>query len=79
MLATAAGAGIALLPRGMAGKQPALVELPIATGTPNRVPWLAVHRDLHRDPAIRKVHRWILNAFNAERATGAMRRSRSSG
>jgi DNA-binding transcriptional LysR family regulator len=79
MQAAAAGAGIALLPRGMAAKQPALVELPIATGTPNRVPWLAVHRDLHRDPAIRKVHRWILNAFDAERAAGAMRRSRIPG
>jgi DNA-binding transcriptional LysR family regulator len=76
MQATAAGAGIALLPRGMASRQPALVELPIPTGTPNRAPWLAVHRDLHRDPAVRKVHRWILNAFDAERKTGATARSR---
>jgi DNA-binding transcriptional LysR family regulator len=72
MLAVAAGAGIALLPRRMAARQPALVELPIPTGTPNRVPFLAVHRDLHRDPAIRKVHRWILGAFDAERKMRSM-------
>lgn len=73
MLAAAAGAGIALLPRGMAAAQPALVELPILVNVPNRTPWLTVHRDLHRDPAVRKVHRWILNAFDSVRKLGRIR------
>lgn len=65
MQATAAGVGIALLPRGLAAAQNTLIELPISVGVPNRAPWLTVHRDLRRDPAVRKVHRWILNAFNS--------------
>jgi DNA-binding transcriptional LysR family regulator len=67
MQAVAAGVGIALLRRGSAAPQNALIELPIPVGVPNRAPWLTVHRDVHRDPAIRKVHRWILNTFTATR------------
>ena len=67
LLAATAGAGIALLPRRLAATQRSLVEVPIAVDVPNRAPWLTVHRDLHRDPAIRKVHRWILETFAASR------------
>lgn len=76
--AVTAGAGIALLGRGLAATQDALIELPIPVGVPNRTPWLTVHRDLHRDPAIRKVHRWILSAFTSIRRANAMPKGRTS-
>ncbi|OSZ70716.1 hypothetical protein CAP39_07075 [Sphingomonas sp. IBVSS1] len=60
LTATQAGAGIGLLPRRMAG---GLIEIPTATPAPPRTPWLAVHRDVQRLPAIRAVTRWISAAF----------------
>lgn len=62
LLATLAGAGIGLLPRRAAGAA-GLVEIPTATPAPLRTPWLAVHRDVHRLPAVRAVSRWIVAAF----------------
>lgn len=62
LMATLAGAGIGLLPRRMA--LPAgLVEIPTETPAPVRTPWLTVHRDVRRLPAIRAVTRWIVAAF----------------
>lgn len=60
LTATQAGAGIGLLPRRMAA---GLVEISTLTPAPPRVPWLAVHRDVLRLPAIRAVSRWITAAF----------------
>lgn len=60
LTATQAGGGIGLLPRRMAG---GLIEIPTATPAPPRTPWLAVHRDVQRLPAIRAVTRWISAAF----------------
>lgn len=67
LVAAIAGGGVALLPVGMTRRESALVELPIATGVPNRTPWLTVHRDVRRDPSIRLVHRWIIDAFATSR------------
>lgn len=63
--ATLAGAGIGLLSRRMA-LGAGLVEIPTPSLPPPRVPWLAVHRDVHRLPAIRAVSRWIIATFAAD-------------
>ncbi|WP_205599630.1 substrate-binding domain-containing protein, partial [Sandarakinorhabdus rubra] len=60
LTATQAGAGIGLLPRRMAA---GLIEIPTATPAPVRVPWLVVHRDVARLPAVRAVSRWITGVF----------------
>jgi DNA-binding transcriptional LysR family regulator len=57
------GGGIALLPVAFAAREPDLVAVPFAHGAPPRQPWLTVHRDLRRQPPIRLVHRWIVDAF----------------
>jgi len=62
--ATAAGAGVGLLPL-RAGRAAGLVEVPVPFAVPGRAPWLVVHRDLRRLPAVRAVHGWILGAFAA--------------
>jgi molybdate transport repressor ModE-like protein len=67
LTATLAGAGIGLLPRRMAG---GLIEIPTATPAPLRVPWLAVHRDIWRQPAVRAVCRWIVAAFARDAKAG---------
>jgi molybdate transport repressor ModE-like protein len=67
LTATQAGAGIGLLPRRMAD---GLVEIPILTPAPLRVPWLAVHRDVYHLPAIRAVSRWIAGVFAREAKAG---------
>lgn len=67
LTATQAGAGIGLLPRRMAA---GLIEIPTATPAPARVPWLAVHRDVQRLPAIRAVSRWISAVFAAGAKAG---------
>lgn len=58
------GGGIALLPVAFAAREPDLVVVPFAHGAPPRQPWLTVHRDLRRQPPIRIVHRWIIDAFD---------------
>lgn len=60
--ATAAGAGIGLLP-DWTGRLAGLVEIPPPADIPGRAPWLIVHRDLRRLPSIRAVHAWISRAF----------------
>lgn len=63
--ATLAGAGVGLLARRMA-LAAGLVEIATPSLPPPRVPWLTVHRDVHRLPAIRAVSRWIVAAFAAD-------------
>lgn len=60
--ACAAGAGIALLPVGAAGRA-GLVPVPVPLVPPVRQVWLLTHRDLNRLPAIRAAQRWITSAF----------------
>ncbi|WP_235902858.1 LysR substrate-binding domain-containing protein, partial [Sandarakinorhabdus oryzae] len=67
LTATQAGAGIGLLPRRMAA---GLIEIPTATPAPPRTPWLTVHRDVQRLPAIRAVSRWISAVFAAGAKAG---------
>jgi len=61
--ATAAGAGIAILPHLLAGSIPALVEVPAPTPIPPRPAWLVTHRDLRRARPLKVVHDWIVAAF----------------
>jgi DNA-binding transcriptional LysR family regulator len=61
-MAAQAGAGIALLSH-IAGRRLGLIEIPAPVVLPQRVPWLIVHRDLRRLPAVRSVHDWIIDAF----------------
>lgn len=63
LLAVLGGAGVALLPVAFARREPELVALPLSLGVPPRQPWMAVHRDLRRQPAIRLVQRWIVETF----------------
>jgi DNA-binding transcriptional LysR family regulator len=60
--AAAGGAGIALLP-AIHAKAAGLVELDIDLDLPARTPWVVVHEDLRKKPAIRAVHAWIESAF----------------
>jgi molybdate transport repressor ModE-like protein len=62
LTATAAGAGLALLPAHFASAA-GLVELPLADGPPPRTPWLVAHRDIRRLPRVAAVHRWIVDSF----------------
>jgi DNA-binding transcriptional LysR family regulator len=59
------GGGIALLPAAFAHPDTGLIEIPTRPLIPSRQPWLIVHRDLQRDPAVRVVHRWIMASFAA--------------
>lgn len=60
--AARAGAGVALLPVPIAAREPELVPLP-APPLPPRTPFLVVHRDLRRDPAVRRVRDWAAACF----------------
>jgi molybdate transport repressor ModE-like protein len=62
LTATAAGAGLALLPAHFA-RAAGLVELPLADGPSPRTPWLVAHRDIRRLPRVAAVHRWIVDSF----------------
>jgi DNA-binding transcriptional LysR family regulator len=53
--ATVAGLGIALLPRAVARREPALVHIPTATSPSPRVIWQAVHADVQRSARVRAV------------------------
>ena len=61
--ATLAGAGIGLVARRLARTGTGLVELPVPVPPPERTPFLAVHRDLRRQPPVAAAHRWIIAAF----------------
>ncbi len=63
LTATLAGAGIGLLSRSFVRPGSGLVELPTGSPAPLRQPWLAVHRDLRRLPAVAAAHRWVITAF----------------
>ncbi len=63
LTATLAGAGIGLLARRLATPDSGLIEIPTPLPAPSRTPWLTVHRDLRRLPAVAAVHRWIVAAF----------------
>ena len=64
LAATVAGAGIGLLPTRPA-RVAKLTEVPLPTALPPRAPWLVVHRDLRRLPAVRTVMAWIAEAIAA--------------
>lgn len=64
--ATAAGAGIALLPL-YGAQRSQLVQLALPVTVPSRHAWLIVHRDLRRNPDVRTIGRWIEMAFSAQR------------
>ncbi len=60
--ATAAGAGVALLPVQFA-RAAGLIRLPLGLAVPIRPVWLLTHRDIRRLPAIRAAQRWIAATF----------------
>ncbi len=63
LAAALAGAGVALLPVPFAVRAGTLTEIPPPSALPSRQPWLIVHRDLRRIPAIRLAQRWVVKAF----------------
>jgi DNA-binding transcriptional LysR family regulator len=63
LAAALAGAGIALLPAPFALRTGTLVEIAPPSALPSRQPWLIVHRDLRRLPAVIIVQKWIAEAF----------------
>ena len=63
--ATAAGAGVALLPRMLVHGIPGLVEVPAPRPIPRRPIWLVTHRDLRRARPQQIVRDWIIDAFRA--------------
>ncbi len=65
--AAAAGHGLAVLPRLLAEARGGLVEVraPALPVIPERHVWIVWHRDLHRQPAIRRAVRWIEACFAA--------------
>lgn len=65
LTAAQAGGGIALLPSAFAARTHSLVNIPLPAALPTRQPWLIVHRDLRRLPAVRIVQKWIVSAFAA--------------
>ncbi len=65
LTAARGGGGIALLPAAFAVHDSGLIEIPTHSPIPARRPWIIVHRDLRRDPAIRNVHRWVVACFAA--------------
>jgi DNA-binding transcriptional LysR family regulator len=65
LAATASGAGIGLLPT-IHARAAGLAEVPAPAPLPGRAPWLLVHRDLRRVPAVRVVLTWIEEAFQKQ-------------
>jgi DNA-binding transcriptional LysR family regulator len=63
LTAARAGAGAALLPNAIARRYADLVQLKLDSEPLPRIPWLTVHRDLQRQPAVRKVHAWVRDCF----------------
>jgi DNA-binding transcriptional LysR family regulator len=62
VVATVAGAGLALLPAHFALAE-GLVEIPIADPPAPRTSWLVTHKDVRRTPRVVAVHRWIIDSF----------------
>ena len=65
--AARAGYGVALLPRYLAARDPALVTVPLAEPLPNREVWLLIRRDLTKVPTIRTVADYLVDMFRRER------------
>lgn len=63
LTAALSGAGAALLPKAIAKMHPELSEIDVGSSPPSRTAWLTVHRDLQRQPSIRRVHHWIRQCF----------------
>jgi DNA-binding transcriptional LysR family regulator len=63
LAAALSGAGIALLPVPFALRTGTLVEIAPPSTLPRRQPWLIVHRDLRKLPAIRLAQKWVAEAF----------------
>jgi DNA-binding transcriptional LysR family regulator len=63
--AVAAGAGLAILPKVFASRQPGLVEIRSSTCPPiaERNIWIVWHRDMTRRPGIRETIRWVEECF----------------
>lgn len=64
------GAGIALLPCSFAAQTAELIDIPAPSPPPVRQPWLIVHRDLRRVPAINLVQKWIVASFSVLASKG---------
>jgi DNA-binding transcriptional LysR family regulator len=62
LLATASGAGIAILPSRLAAAE-GLIEIPAPQPLPIRAPWLVMHRESRALPGVRKVAAWVVEAF----------------
>lgn len=69
--ATIHGGGVGLLPRSAATRA-GLTELPPPSPLGGRAPWLVVHRDLRRVPAIRAVLAWVADAFARASSASAL-------
>jgi DNA-binding transcriptional LysR family regulator len=65
LTACLSGAGIALLPKAIARREPSLVEVDAGSTPAPRTPWLIVHRDLRDQPSIRLVQKWVVQSFEA--------------
>jgi DNA-binding transcriptional LysR family regulator len=63
LAAALAGAGVALLPVPFALRTGTLAEIPPPSALPSRQPWLIVHRDLRRLPAVKLAQKWVEQAF----------------
>lgn len=64
LAAALGGAGIALLADALAARHGELVKLSGGPRIAPRGPWLTYHRDLQRDPAVRRVADWIAACFH---------------
>jgi molybdate transport repressor ModE-like protein len=69
MAAARAGFGIAMLPRFLAGSDPALVEVRLAEIPPERELWLLTRPDIDRTPRHRVVADFLIDLVRRERAT----------
>lgn len=65
LTAARSGAGAALLPKAIASRYPDLIEIDAGGSPPSRTAWLTVHRDLQREPSIRRVHQWVRQCFES--------------
>ncbi len=65
MTAALNSGGIAILPQVFASRSGTLIEIPLPRPLPTRQPWLIVHRDLRRLPAIQLTQKWIVTSFTA--------------